>query len=181
MINKVFSQGIKCLLIVTLTLFAFVAIPKTTEAAPYTYTNTEYGFSINCPDKPQGIISLNRSKDEKGVLLVFESNANEVTYGWMVLVDAFTEKDMPKLKDMPKEELDAYLQLLIHNGTNKAVAVVQVDNEPALYTVSAAEVPEATTYIQGKRNYMVTLISPADKFVERLNPYQEALTTFKSK
>lgn len=179
--KKLFYQSKKHLFIFAVTLFAIIVLPLRTEAAPYTYTNTEYGFSITCPDKPQGIISLNRTRDEKGVLLVFEGDANEVKYGWLILVDAFTDKDMPKLKDMPTQELDAYMQLLLHNGANEVVAVVPIEEEPALYTINKGEKKEAVTYIQSKRNYMVTLISPMDKFKERINPYQEGLISFKSK
>lgn len=73
------------------------------------------------------------------------------------------------------------MQLLLHNGANEVVAVVPIEEEPALYTINKGEKKEAVTYIQSKRNYMVTLISPMDKFKERINPYQEGLISFKSK
>lgn len=177
-INGVWEEVWQKRLILTVVLAAvFVFCPVRSEAAPYTYQNDQYGFSIVCPEKPQGVISLDKP-EEKGVLIVFEGTDQNVVSGWVVLADAFTIKDMPDLKMMSPEDTDQYTKALVKSAGNESAEVLAVGERLALYTISKETPKIATAYFQGQKNYMISMIAPEEAFAQREKEFKENLLTF---
>lgn len=170
----------KKIVLAVVLLSAFLLCPMRTEAAPYTYQNDQYGFSITCPEKPQGVISLDKP-EEKGVLIVFEGTDQNVVSGWVILADAFTIKDMPDLKMMSAEDIEQYTQALVKSAGNESAEVIPVGDQLALYTVSKETPKVATAYIQGGKNYMVSLIAPEVSFGQKEKEFKDNLATFQEK
>lgn len=174
---KAMHKVIVAALFVTL----FVAIPKAAEAAAYTYTDDTYGFSIECPEKPIGVLDLSRQPGgNKGVLLVFENEGMEINCGWIIMVDAFADENIPDLTKLTKEQVDEVLKAIV--ADNGIAAVVAVEGQPAIYTIAQTE-DMAKTYIRGKngKKYVVALTANKTIFRDRINPYQLGLMSFKTK
>ena len=68
----------KCLTAVLFVCAAAVTTafaPSAASAAPYTYTSEQYGYSIDCPQKPEGVIPASLLyADKKGDVLIFAND-----------------------------------------------------------------------------------------------------------
>lgn len=181
MMKKVFFKAMSRVVIAAILATLLMVMPKITEAAAYTYTNDTYGFSIECPEKPLGVLDLSRQPGgNKGVMLVFENEGMEVNCGWIIMTDAFTDENIPDLTKLTKEQVSEVLkQLVVDNGI---AAVVTVEGQPAIYTIAQTE-DMAKTYIRGKngKKYVVALTANKTIFRDRINPYQQGLISFKTK
>lgn len=151
------------------------------EAAAYTYTSEKYAYSIDCPQKPVGILDLaNQSKDKKGEILIFENQGMDITYDWIVMTDAFNDESLPDLTKLTKEQVDELLKEMVK--TNGMAVIVPVEGQAAIYTIALSE-DRATTYIRGKngQKYAVVVDAPKDVFKTKLTDYQNGLLSFKTK
>ncbi|HBQ29781.1 MAG TPA: hypothetical protein DD660_01735, partial [Mitsuokella multacida] len=68
---------------------------------PYTYTSQQYGYTIQCPQKPVGVIPASALyEDKKGEVLIFDNDGYDIKYAWVVLSDAFDNKNVPDLNKL---------------------------------------------------------------------------------
>lgn len=179
--KKYLFTTVRIMTAVVLFAAAIITMPKATEAAAYTYTNDTYGFSIQCPTEPIGVLDLARQPGgNKGVMLVFENQGMDVTCGWIIMTDAFKDENIPDLSKLTKEQADEVLKAVV--AENGIAAIVAVEENPAIYTIAKTE-DMAKTYIRGKngQHYVVALTADKNIFKERLHAYQEGLLTFKTK
>lgn len=167
-----------------ITVFAatLVFFASSVQAAPYQYTNETYGFTIECPERPIGVLPLaDASPEETGVILVFGNEGYNLTHAWAVSIDGFNEEDLPDLDKLSKEKTDDLLEKMM-NGNYELATVVKVDGKKALYAVTKGEHKKVVTYIRGKKNrYAVALIENPEITKEKVNTYQKGVMTFKSK
>lgn len=179
--NKIFFKAMSKVFMAVIFAALLMIMPKITEAAAYTYTSDTYGFSIECPEKPVGVLDLARQPGgNKGVMLIFENEGMEVNCGWIIMTDAFTDENIPDLTKLTKEQVSEVLkQMVVDNGI---AALVTVEGQPAIYTIAQTE-DMAKTYIRGKngKKYAVVLTANKTIFRDRINPYQLGLMSFKTK
>ncbi|MBP2630611.1 MAG: hypothetical protein H6Q70_1239 [Firmicutes bacterium] len=178
--KNIFFRAMSKVVVAVIFATLIMIMPRTTEAA-YTYTDDTYGFSIECPEKPVGVLDLSRQPGgNKGVMLVFENEGMEINCGWIIMIDAFKDENIPDLTKLTKEQVSEVLkQMVVDNGL---AAVVTVEGQPAIYTIAQTE-DMAKTYIRGKngKKYVVALTANKTIFRDRINPYQQGLISFKTK
>ena len=83
----------------------------------YKYTSQRYGYSIVCPGKPT-VVPLSVLFDDegaKGDVLIFKSAGYDISYAWIVMTDAFDEKDIPtdiltQSEDKQKAFIEKYMK-----------------------------------------------------------------------
>lgn len=171
------QMALGCLLAVGL-----FSLPIGAQAAPYLYENDTYGFSIECPQEPVGVIDLSTiSPEEKGVLLVFENEGYTINYAWGISIDGFTDDELPDLSKLGEQEKKDLLNKL-SAGNYQIAAIYNVDGKEVLYTVDKGENKRVITFIRGdKYRYAVGLIENPTSTKERIQAYQQGIMTFKSK
>lgn len=183
-------------------LIAIFAIPKTSFAADgYLYTSDRFGYSIKCPQKPLAVINLSiLSPQEKGDVIIFETDGHNPTKYWIVSPDAFsndTFPDLDNLSDEAKKQL--FTQLSVERGY-ETVTLVPINGHNAIYAVTAKNIqvdtnndgkPDKTitqdgqnieTYLKGaKSNYCIVLSSKSDLTKADIDAYQYGLLSFNDK
>ena len=124
----------------------------------YKYTSKRYGYSIVCPAKPT-VVPLSvlfGDNTEKGDVLIFRSNGYDVTYGWIVMVDAFDEATLPP--DITKQSEDnqkAFIDKFMKSSPYEFVRLTEVDGRSGVYAVTAKEI-EVDTNGDGKVDEVMT-------------------------
>lgn len=76
----------------------------TQQAASYTYTSKEYGYTIQCPQKPNVIPASMLYEGKKGEVLIFANDGYAIKHAWIILTDAFDSKDTPDYNTIQKDE-----------------------------------------------------------------------------
>ncbi|WP_455048918.1 hypothetical protein [Mitsuokella sp.] len=168
---------------------------------PYTYTSQQYGFSIQCPQKPVGVIPANLLyEDRKGEVLIFDNEEYNIKYAWVVLTDAFDNKSVPDLNKLKPEEAEKLLSAIMGSNGYEGIMLVNLDaKNKAIYAVTAKEVEvdedgdgkidgvaKADTQMavaffrtpKGNR-YGVELIDNPDLRASSLAAFQKGITTLK--
>lgn len=168
------------------------------QASAYTYTSKEYGYSIECPQKPLGAIPL-IDANQKGEILVFKNEGYTILKGWIVATNAFDKKDIPDFDKMTKADSEKYAANLIANRGYETVLFIPVNGHKVMYAVWPKEVyvdsnkdgkndkkPQQNTsqridtYIQGqKNNYVVTFFASEAVDKQDMTDYQKGLMSFK--
>ena len=171
---------------------------------PYTYTSRDYGYTIQCPQRPLGTIPANifyGDDSKKGEILVFANEGYNVIYGWAVLQDAFTDRTIPDLNQLNDEHAKALVKHMMNTyGYEGAMIVELANHNKAIYAVTGkvldvdtdgdgqpdqtveASSQNAVTYFRGADGvrYCVTLIDNPELRDEAIDLYQKALNTFKT-
>lgn len=116
----------------------------------YKYTNQRYGYSIICPQKPLGVLPASLVfEDEKGVhgdVLIFKTQGTDYApqIAWIVLVDAFTDKEIPEnLYKQSEEEKQQFIDHLMNTQPYEFVRLTQVNGQVGVYAVTAKEIVNA--------------------------------------
>ena len=175
--------------------------PSAASAAPYTYTSEQYGYSIDCPQKPEGVIPASLLyADKKGDVLIFANDGYTIKKAWLILTDAFTDKDVPDLNKISEADAKTLTQnLLTHNGYEKVEIVPINAKDKGLYAVTAKEIeidtngdgkPDTTakadtqmvlTFFRGERggHFAVELIDNPTLTQANIDEYRAGISTFK--
>ena len=172
--------------------------PSLTQAAGYTYTSQEYGYTIECPVKPVGVIPLSSlSPQEKGDVLIFANDGYNIKHAWVVMPDAFAETSLPDLDTISEADAKTLFTKLLATGYEFA-SLVNVNGHNALYAVTAktilvdadkdgkpetkaeADSQEIKTFIRGKhQRYAVILLDNPTLLKDDISAYQEGVLSFK--
>lgn len=109
----------------------------------YKYTSPRYGYSIVCPVKPS-VVPLSVLFDdeaEKGDVLVFKSEGMDISYGWIVMIDAFDEETIPAdIMTQPEEAQKAFVERFMENAPYSLVRLTEVDGRAGVYAITAKEI-----------------------------------------
>ncbi len=111
-------------------------------ALPYTYTSKEYGFTIQCPQKPVGVIPASALYEgEKGDVLVFENDAYNIKYAWIITEDAFDDAKVPDLNTLDEKAAKELLKGIMGSNGYEGIMLVNLSKtNKAIYAVTAKEV-----------------------------------------
>lgn len=169
---------------------------------PYTYTSKMYGFTIQCPQKPLGVIAAKDfygEAERSGEVLVFDNVEYNVTYGWIILRNAF-DSSVPDLNTITEEQASAMFKGLMNTNPYEAINLVEMNSyNKCIYAITAKEiqvdtdddgVADATvtadsqnivTFFRGTDGgrYSIQLIDKPELTEERVAAFNKALTTFK--
>ncbi len=178
------------------------AATQSAEAAlPYTYTSQQYGYTIQCPQKPVGVIPASALyEDKKGEVLIFDNDGYNIKYAWVVLTDAFDNKSVPDLNKLKEPEAEKLLSGIMGSNGYEGIMLVNLNaKNKAIYAVTAKEVEidengdgqidgvaKADTQMavaffrteKGNR-YGVELIDNPDLRESSLAAFQKGITTLK--
>ena len=170
---------------------------------PYTYESTAYGYTIQCPQKPVGVIpASNLYEDKQGEVLIFDNEGYDIKRAWLVLTDAFTDKAVPDLNTISDEDAGRLLKGIMDSNGYEGIMLVNVnDHNKGIYAVTAKVIeidtdgdgkPDTTaeansqmavTFFRGAdgERYAVELLESPELSEGALDAYQKALATFKSR
>lgn len=200
------ALGASLLLMPTMSAFAAEQAPaaasQAAEAAlPYTYTSQQYGYTIQCPQKPVGVIPASALyEDRKGDVLIFDNDGYNIKYAWIVLTDAFDNKSVPDLNKLKEADAEKLLSGIMGSNGYEGIMLVNLNaKNKAIYAVTAKEieidengdgqidgVAKADTQMavaffrteKGNR-YGVELIDNPDLRESSLAAFQKGITTLK--
>ena len=201
------ALGAAILLTPAMPAFAAEQAPAAAQAAPaqvtlpYTYTSQQYGYTIQCPQKPVGVIPASALyEDKKGEVLIFDNDGYNIKYAWVVLTDAFDNKNVPDLNKLKEPEAEKLLSGIMGSNGYEGIMLVNLNaKNKAIYAVTAKEVEidedgdgkvdgvaKADTQMavvffrteKGNR-YGVELIDNPDLRASSLAAFQKGITTLK--
>lgn len=124
----------------------------------YTYTSKRYGYSIVCPVKPNVVPLSTVYDDEKisGDVLIFANDGYNIVNAWVVMIDAFDEKTIPKdLNKKSEQEQKAFLDKYMESQPVEFAKVAEVAGGVGIYSVTA-KVYDIDTNGDGKPDETVT-------------------------
>ena len=158
--NKNMAMGVMAAILLgsaaPATVFAAEPAPaaETAQAQPaklgYTYTSKEYGFTIQCPKRPNVIPASLLYEGKKGEVLVFDNDGYNIKNAWVVLMDAFDGKKTPDFNKINEEEAKKYLNDLMNSNGYEGIMLVNLSaTNKAVYAVTAKEI-EVDTNGDGK-------------------------------
>ena len=111
---------------------------KSTE---YRYTSEQYGYSITCPKKPVGVIPASALYEgQKGEVLIFDNDGYNIKRAWMVLADAYSDKDIPDLTKLTEDQQKELIKKFTDHGNYEFVRIAEMNGTKGLYTVTAKEI-----------------------------------------
>ena len=179
---------------------AQAASDQTQPAAGYTYTSKVYGYTIQCPKKPNVIPASMLYEGKKGEVLIFDNDGYNIKNAWVVLTNAFDEKKMPDLNKLKEADARKYLsELMGSNGyegvmlinlsaTNKAIYAVtaktvdiDTDGDGKVDATATANTQMAVTFFRGNKNgrYSVQLIDNPVLRESALKDFQKGVVSFR--
>ena len=162
-------------------LLGTLSFPALTHAADtYKYTSEKYGYTIECPQKPIGVIPLSAvSSEENGDVLIFDNDGYNIKKAWIISVDAFKDADVPDLDKISDADRDLLFKKLLSSGYEYA-KLVPIDGKNALYTATAGTDKQIKTYIRGTNNrYAAVLVEHPDLTKKSIDAYQKGLISFR--
>lgn len=119
----------------------------------YKYTSQRYGYSIICPTKPTVVplsVLFGDDEDARGDVLIFKSAGYDISYGWIVMVDAFDEDMIPDdITKQPEAKQKDYVEKFMANSPYEFIRLTEVDGRSGVYAVDAKEI-EVDTNGDGK-------------------------------
>ena len=200
------ALGASLLLMPTMPAFAVEQAPAAASQAAkaalsYTYTSQQYGYTIQCPQKPVGVIPASALyEDRKGDVLIFDNDGYNIKYAWIVLTDAFDNKSVPDLNKLKEADAEKLLSGIMGSNGYEGIMLVNLNaKNKAIYAVTAKEieidengdgqidgVAKADTQMavaffrteKGNR-YGVELIDNPDLRESSLAAFQKGITTLK--
>ena len=141
------ALGASLLLMPTMPAFAAEQAPAAASQAakaalPYTYTSQQYGYTIQCPQKPVGVIPASALyEDRKGDVLIFDNDGYNIKYAWIVLTDAFDNKSVPDLNKLKEADAEKLLSGIMGSNGYEGIMLVNLNaKNKAIYAVTAKEI-----------------------------------------
>ena len=169
---------------------------------PYKYESKAFGYSIQCPKEPVGVIPASTFYEGKeGEILVFENEEYNIKSAWIILKNAFTDQSVPDLNKISDEDAGKLLQRIMKSNGYEGIMKVPVnDHNKGIYAVTAKVIeidtdgdgkPDTTaeansqmavTFFRGAdgERYAVELLENPELRDEALALYQKGVTTFKT-
>lgn len=169
------------------------------KSTAYRYTSGTYGYSITCPTKPVGVVPMSMFYEgEKGDVIIFENDGYALKKAWLVVPDAYSDKDIPDLRKLTEAQTKELIKRFTEKGGCEFVRIAEMNDNRGLYTVTAKEIeidtdgdgkPDTTaksdnqmvkTYFKGEYggNFMVGLINNPDLTREAVAEYEAGLLSF---
>lgn len=106
----------------------------------YVYTSKEFGYTINCPKKPNVIPASALYEGKQGEILVFDNEGYTIKNAWVIIKDAFDDKNVPDLNNLKEEDAKQYLANLMSTNPYESVVIVnRTGKERAVYALTAKE------------------------------------------
>lgn len=199
---KCFTKGI---LACAALLAVSAVLPMPAEAAGYTYTSEKYGYSIECPTKPVGVIPLSalagddqEAAKSQGDVLIFANDGYDIKKGWIVMIDAFDEASVPDLDKISKEDGEAFCTKLKEKSGYEYASIINLSEHKAIYVATAKKIDIDTngdgvvdtvgeadnqmvkTFFRGKnQRYAVELIDNPTLTTADIEEYQSGVYSFK--
>ena len=135
------------------------AVQQGNQAEAYTYTSSDYGYSILCPIKPNVIPADVLYEGAKGEVLIFANEEYNIKLAWVVLVDAFDDKAIPDFNKLTEEEAKVYLDKIRNKYHDVGIENISEHNK-ALFAITAKEL-EIDTTGDGKPDTVATMDTQA--------------------
>ncbi len=176
---------------------AFLFLPAQVMAAPYLYVSHKYNFSIECPQKPLGVLPL-LDEGHPGEMLVFKNDGYTILRAWIISTNAFSSKDMPDFDKMTPEQEKDYASILAANRGYQEVRFVPLHGKKIIYAVTPKIVyinsekngkkekiaqnvaQRIEAYVPGQRtNYAIVFMNTGAPEAAQIDAYQEGLLSFK--
>lgn len=127
------------MMILTTAAFAEEAPEQADE--PYIYTSEDFKFTIACPVKPTVVQNPWPEPERRGEMLVFANEGFNVSYGYIIQVNAFDTQQVPDFNKADKAALDEYIAKF--KESNPFYGIVELVNitkdNKGLYAVTAKE------------------------------------------
>lgn len=171
-------------------------------ANSYVYTSKEFGYTINCPKKPQVIPASALYEGKEGEVLIFDNDGYNIKNAWIVIKNAFDTHRMPDLNTLNEEDAKKYLSILMRSNGYEAMELInRTEKDKAIYAITAKEVeidtdgdgePDMTakadtqmavTFFRGDKGgcFSVQLIDNPDLRDEAVDLFQKGVVSFKEK
>lgn len=106
------------------------------------YKSLAYGYTIKCPFKPAAVTDLKFDEPaNKGEMLVFLNEGNEIVLGYRIILDAFPDKNAPDFNKDDEKTLNSYLDYLKNiNALDTAMITKLGDDNKGVFMVTAKEI-----------------------------------------
>lgn len=194
----------KCLmaaLFVCTAVAAAAIAPSSASAEAYVYTSEKYGYTIDCPEKPTGVIPVSLLyENKKGDVLIFKNDGFNIQKAWLIIPNAFADKDVPNLNKISDADAKKLAEkLATHNGYETAAVITINAANKGLFAVTAKEVdidtngdgkPDTTakadtqmavTFLRGDKggHFEIDLIDNPDLTQANIDEYRAGMSTFK--
>ena len=179
---------------------AQAAADQTQPEAGYTYTSKVYGYTIQCPKKPNVIPASMLYEGKKGEVLIFDNDGYNIRNAWVILTNAFDDKKIPNLNKLKEDDAKKYLsELMSRNGyegvmlinlsaSNKAIYAItaktvdiDTDGDGKVDATATANSQMAVTFFRGNKNgrYSVQLIDNPVLRDSALKDFQKGVVSFR--
>ena len=167
---------------------------------PIKYTSQRYGYTIMCPSTPNVVPASFFDEEAKGDVLIFEGDIDNIKKGWVILINAYEDGDIPaNAGTATDEERKAILDKFADKYILVNTRVVEVaENTFGIYGYTPKELKVDTTgtgtmetvttesqmiktYMPGEfgGHFMISLVDNPDLSLAGIATYNAALTTFK--
>lgn len=125
------------------------------QANGFKYTSQRYGYSIVCPKKPNVIPASILVEGARGDVLIFQNEEYDIKNAWVILVEAFEDKELPAdIGNQSEAEQQAYIDRLMNTAGYEFVRLTQVADSTGVYAVTAREI-DVDTNGDGKPDEMM--------------------------
>ncbi len=122
----------------------------------YKYTSQRYGYSIICPQKPNVVPASTMDENARGDVLIFQNEGYDIINAWIVLVDAFDDKALPKdIGARSEEDQKKFIDRIMTSGGYEFVRLTDVQGQTGIYCVTA-KILDIDTNGDGKIDETVT-------------------------
>ena len=178
------------------TATAEAAVPQLT----YTYTSKNYGYTIQCPQKPVGVIPASELyPDKKGEVLIFDNDGYDIKKAWVIITDAFEESKVPDLNKLTEPEAETLLKGIFETNAYESIMTVNLTpTNRGIYAVTAktvdidtdgdgkadvtatADTQMAITFFRGEKGgrYQIMLIDNPNLLVQDVALSQRGVVSF---
>ena len=110
---------------------------------PYAYYSKNYDFGIMCPKQPVGVVKASdffQDVSRQGEVLIFDNVEYKVTYGWVILKDAFSD-NVPDFNALNEEQAGEQLKKVMGSNPYQGVSLINLSKtNKALLGITAKEV-----------------------------------------
>ena len=101
-----------------------VQAPAEQGVNSYVYTSTKYGYTINCPQKPNVIPADALYEGKEGEILIFANEGYNIKHAWVVIKNAFDDSKVPDLNTIDEESAKNYLNGLMGSSGYEAIQLI---------------------------------------------------------
>lgn len=168
----------------------------------YVYTSKDFGYTLNCPKKPNVIPASALYEGKEGEILIFDNEGYTIKNAWVIIKDAFDEKNVPDLNSLQEEDAKKYLSGLMATNPYESVVIVnRTGKERAVYaftakeiefdsngdgkpdTVAKADNQEIVTFFRGNKGgrYSMRLMDNPELRSEAVEAFQQGFASFTEK